>query len=48
MTVNVDRAQTLASMNRVESILKSSGSRLVVQHDPADFAALPKFPAFLN
>jgi N-acyl homoserine lactone hydrolase len=48
MTVNVDRAQTLASMNRVESILKNTGSRLVVQHDPADLASLPKFPAFLN
>ena len=48
MTVNVDRAQTLASMNRVESILKNTASRLVIQHDPADFASLPKFPAFLN
>jgi N-acyl homoserine lactone hydrolase len=48
MTVNVDRAQTLASMNRVESILKNTAGRLVIQHDPADFASLPKFPAFLN
>jgi glyoxylase-like metal-dependent hydrolase (beta-lactamase superfamily II) len=48
MTVNTDRAQTLASMNRVESILENTGGRLVVQHDPADFAALPKFPAYLN
>ena len=48
MTVNVDRAQTLASMDRVEAILKNTGSRLVVQHDPADFASLPKFPAFLD
>jgi N-acyl homoserine lactone hydrolase len=48
MSVNVDRAQTLASMNRVESILKNTASRLVIQHDPADFASLPKFPAFLN
>jgi N-acyl homoserine lactone hydrolase len=48
MTANIDRAQTLASMDRVESILKNTGSRLVVQHDPADFASLPKFPAFLD
>jgi N-acyl homoserine lactone hydrolase len=48
MTINADRAQTLASMNRVESILKNTASRLVIQHDPADFASLPKFPAFLN
>jgi N-acyl homoserine lactone hydrolase len=48
MTVNVDRAQTLASMNRVESILKNTASRLVIQHDPGDFASLPKFPGFLN
>ena len=48
MSVNVDRAQTLASMNRVESILKNTAGRLVIQHDPADFASLPKFPAFLN
>jgi glyoxylase-like metal-dependent hydrolase (beta-lactamase superfamily II) len=45
---NVNRADTLASMNRIEAILKNSGGHLVVQHDPHDFQALPKPPAFMD
>ena len=48
LRIGRERAQTLASMNRVESILMNTAGRLVIQHDPADFASLPKFPAFLN
>ena len=29
-------------------IVKNTKARLVVQHDPADFKALPKFPAYLD
>jgi N-acyl homoserine lactone hydrolase len=45
---NASRADTLASMSRIETILKNSGGRLIVQHDPRDFRALPKPPAYLD
>jgi len=45
---NTERADTLASMDRVERIVKNTKARFVVQHDPRDFRALPKFPAFLD
>jgi N-acyl homoserine lactone hydrolase len=45
---NFSRADTLASMERIEKILKNSGARLVVQHDLGDFKAMPKFPAYLE
>jgi len=45
---NTDRADTLASMDRVERIVKNTKARFVVQHDPRDFAALPRFPAYLE
>jgi glyoxylase-like metal-dependent hydrolase (beta-lactamase superfamily II) len=45
---NVERADTLASIDRVTTILKNTRGRLVVQHDPNDFKALPKFPKYLD
>ena len=45
---NVDRADTLASMDRVDKILAHTKGRLIVQHDPGDFRSLPKFPAYLD
>ena len=45
---NTERADTLASMDRIERIIKNTKAHLVVQHDPADFKALPKFPAYLE
>jgi N-acyl homoserine lactone hydrolase len=45
---NFSRADTLASMERVEKIIKSSGARLVVQHDLGDFKGMPKFPTYLE
>ena len=45
---NVDRADTLASIDRVSTILKNTKGRLVIQHDPNDFKALPKFPKYLD
>jgi N-acyl homoserine lactone hydrolase len=44
---NVDRAQTLASMDKVEEIVRATGARVVIQHEAADIAALPRFPGFL-
>jgi len=45
---NVDRADTLASMDRIERIVKNTGARFVIQHAPESFAAMPKFPAYLD
>ena len=47
-SINVSRADTLATMDRIEKIVANQKARLVAQGDPADFAALPKFPAYLN
>lgn len=45
---NVDRADTLASFDRVRQLLRTHDGRLVIQHAPEDFAAMPKLPAFLD
>lgn len=45
---NFDKAQTLASMDKVEALAKATGARVILEHVPADFEALPKFPAALN
>lgn len=45
---NFNRADTLASMDRVEKIIQNTKGRLVVQHDPGDFRTMPKFPAYLE
>lgn len=45
---NVERADTLASIDRVNTILKNTKGRLVVQHDAGDFKSLPKFPKYLD
>jgi N-acyl homoserine lactone hydrolase len=47
-TFNSSRAETLASIDRIERIIKNRKARFVVQHDQKDFAALPKFPAYLE
>jgi N-acyl homoserine lactone hydrolase len=45
---NDSRAETLASIDRIETIVKNTHARFVIQHDPRDFVALPKFPKFLD
>ena len=45
---NASRADTLASRARVDGIIKTKHARLIIQHDPTDFAALPKFPNYLD
>jgi N-acyl homoserine lactone hydrolase len=45
---NYNRADTLASIDRIETIVKNTKARFVVQHDAEDFKALPKFPAYLD
>jgi len=41
---NTDRAQTLRSMDMVEKLAADTHARVVRQHVPEDFAAMPKFP----
>jgi glyoxylase-like metal-dependent hydrolase (beta-lactamase superfamily II) len=45
---NTDRAQTLASMDKVERIVSETGARVIRQHVAEDFDALPRFPEALN
>ena len=45
---NVDRAQTLASMDKVEALARETNARVVRQHVAEDFESLPRFPAALN
>jgi glyoxylase-like metal-dependent hydrolase (beta-lactamase superfamily II) len=45
---NYNRADTLASMDRIERIVSNTKARLIIQHDPADFRTLPKFPGYIN
>jgi hypothetical protein len=33
---------------RIERTVKNTKAHLIVQHDPQDFQALPKFPAYLD
>jgi glyoxylase-like metal-dependent hydrolase (beta-lactamase superfamily II) len=47
-TFNTGRAETLASIDRVERIVKNTKARFIVQHDLKDVATLPKFPAYLE
>jgi glyoxylase-like metal-dependent hydrolase (beta-lactamase superfamily II) len=42
---NTSRAETLASMDRFEKLAKETGAKVIIQHEPADIAKLPAFPA---
>ena len=46
--VNTSRADTLASINRLEGLVKATGARVVIPHEREDFEALPTFPGFLE
>jgi N-acyl homoserine lactone hydrolase len=46
--INTDRADTLATMDRIEKIVKNRKARFIVQHVQADLDALPRFPAWLD
>lgn len=45
---NRDRAQTLASMDKVEALARETNARVVRQHVAEDFESLPRFPTALN
>jgi len=42
---NYDRAQTIASLDRIKDIAKNLKATVIVQHDPRDIGKLPVFPA---
>jgi N-acyl homoserine lactone hydrolase len=42
---NFDRAQTIASMERIKEIEKNLKATVIIQHDPRDIGKLPAFPA---
>jgi N-acyl homoserine lactone hydrolase len=41
---NTDRADTLASMDRIKHLIRNIHAKLIIQHEPADIALLPAFP----
>ncbi|MBA3831685.1 MAG: N-acyl homoserine lactonase family protein [Chthoniobacterales bacterium] len=45
---NYSRADTLASIDRIETIVKNTKARFVTQHSPEDVQSLPKFPGYLH
>ncbi|MDQ0136954.1 glyoxylase-like metal-dependent hydrolase (beta-lactamase superfamily II) [Neorhizobium galegae] len=42
---NIDRAESLASMERMNGIAKQLNAKLIIQHDADDIKKLPAFPA---
>jgi len=42
---NFDRAQTIASLERIKDIAKNLKATVIIQHDPRDIGKLPAFPA---
>jgi N-acyl homoserine lactone hydrolase len=42
---NYDRAETLASLERIKQIEKNLKATVIIQHDPRDIGKLPAFPA---
>lgn len=45
---NLSRADTLASMERIEGIIRFHKARLIIQHDNQDIKSLPVFPNYLE
>jgi N-acyl homoserine lactone hydrolase len=44
-TFNTDRAQTLASLDRIKKIVAGTKATVIIQHDARDVDKLPVFPA---
>ena len=42
---NYDRAETIASLERIKGIEKNLKATVIIQHDPRDIGKLPAFPA---
>jgi hypothetical protein len=41
---NYDRAQTIASIDRIKEMAKNLKATVIIQHDPRDIGKLPTFP----
>jgi glyoxylase-like metal-dependent hydrolase (beta-lactamase superfamily II) len=41
---NFDRAETIASIERIKQIEKNLKATVIIQHDPRDIDKLPAFP----
>jgi N-acyl homoserine lactone hydrolase len=48
MLINTSRADSLASIARIETIITNTHARLIIQHDRDDFKLLPVSPAYLE
>ena len=47
-TFNTNRADTLASLQRIKGLAKNLKATVVIQHEPGDVSKLPAFPAFAD
>jgi N-acyl homoserine lactone hydrolase len=47
-TFNSSRAETLASIDRIERIAKNLNAIVIVQHSSEDFSNLPRFPDYMK
>ena len=45
---NASRADTLASVDRIEAIVRNTNAKVVIQHSIESFKSLPAFPAYLD
>ncbi|CAN5407994.1 N-acyl homoserine lactonase family protein [soil metagenome] len=45
---NFSKDKTITSMKLIDGLLLRTHGQLIIQHEPADFATLPKIPQFLN
>lgn len=45
---NYDRAETLASLDRIKKIEHNLKATIIIQHDPRDIGKLPPFPQWAN
>ena len=45
---NFDRAQTVASIDRIKKLVANLKGTLIIQHDARDIAKLPAFPTAAN
>lgn len=46
--INASRAETLASIARLKAIEHNLRAKLIIQHNPGDYAALPKAPKYVD
>ncbi len=45
---NIDRSQTLASIDRIKKLAENLNATVIIQHDARDVYKLPAFPSSAN